>query len=340
MIDLRSDTVTRPTPEMRAAMAAAPVGDDIYGDDPTVKRLEALAAQVSGKEAALFVCSGTMGNQVAIMSHTRPGEELIASVHSHVLVHECGGHARLSGLSAVSCQEAHGVSAKAVASLVRDREDIHNPMTSLLCLENALGDGRVVPLEHMWAAAEKARELGLKVHLDGARLFNAAASLGVEAREVAAPADSVMFCLSKGLCAPVGSMLCGSREFIARARRNRKVLGGGLRQAGVLAACGLIAIEEMTKRLPEDHENARWLAHELAQIPGVLVDADSVHINMVFFDVSKEGFENEAFVAYMKENGVLINGDKNRHYRFVTHHDVNREGLQKAAELVKGYLSH
>lgn len=338
MIDLRSDTVTKPTPEMRAAMARAPVGDDVYGDDPTVNELEALAAQMSGKEAALFVCSGTMGNQLAIMTHTRPGQELIASVNSHVIVHECGGYARLSGLSAALCQEEHGVSAQAVASLAREKGDIHAPITSLLCLENALGDGRTVPLTHMWAAAEKARELGLRVHLDGARLFNAAVSLGVTAREVAAPADSVMFCLSKGLCAPVGSMLCGSREFVDRARRNRKVLGGGLRQAGVLAACGLIALKDMTRRLEEDHKNAQWLAGKLADIPGVSVDPDSVQINMVFFDVKKEGFEDKAFVDYMKNSGVLINGDARHHYRFVTHHDVDRQGLQKAAELMRNYL--
>lgn len=202
MIDLRSDTVTRPTAAMRQAMATALVGDDVYGDDPTVNELEALAARVTGKEAALFVCSGTMGNQLAIMSHTRPGEELIAAKDSHVLVHECGGHARLSGLSAAACQEERGVSAQAVRRLVRDREDIHNPITSLLCLENALGDGTVVPLLEMQAAADAAHELGLKVHLDGARLFHAAVALGVDAKAVAAPADSVM--LVQGAVRPGG----------------------------------------------------------------------------------------------------------------------------------------
>lgn len=339
MIDLRSDTVTRPTPAMREAMANAPVGDDVYGDDPTVNALEALAAEVSGKEAALFVCSGTMGNQLAIMTHTRPGQEMIASVHSHVIVHEQGGHARLSGLSAALCQEPRGVSAAAVAALTRDASDIHNPPTSLLCLENALGNGTVAPLDHIRAAADAAHQRGMQVHLDGARLFNAATALGVPAKEVAQGADSVMFCLSKGLCAPVGSMLCGTRDFIARARRNRKVLGGGLRQAGVLAACGLIAIRDMSRRLHEDHANAKALAGMLKGIPGLAVDEAGVQINMVFFGVEKPGFEDAAFVAFMKAGGVLVNGASAGKYRLVTHHDVSVHDLKKTAALIRDYLA-
>jgi len=339
MIDLRSDTVTRPTRAMREAMMTAPVGDDVYGDDPTVNRLETLAAQVTGKEAALFVCSGTMGNQLAIMSHTRPGQEMIASAHSHVIVHEQGGHARLSHLSAALVNEPHGVSAAAVRSLFRDPQDLHAPRTGLLCLENALGDGTVVPLGKIRDAADAAHELGMKVHMDGARLFNAAAALGVPACEVAKEVDSVMFCLSKGLCAPVGSMLCGTGEFIALARRNRKVLGGGMRQAGVLAACGLLAINDMTARLREDHRNAKALAAALADIPGIRVDQDSVHINMVFFEVTKPGFDHQGFVGFLMGRGALVNGQSGGQYRFVTHHDVSRAQVTSAAELVREFLA-
>lgn len=338
MIDLRSDTVTKPTKAMREAMMTAPVGDDVYGDDPTINQLEALAAKVTGKEAALFVCSGTMGNQVAIMSHTCPGQEMIASVHSHVIVHEQGGHARLSHLSAALVNEPHGVSAEAVRTLFRNPNDIHAPKTSLLCLENALGDGTVVPLEKIRAAAEVAHELGMKVHMDGARLFNAATTLGVSASNVAKDVDSVMFCLSKGLCAPIGSMLCGTKEFILRARRNRKVLGGGLRQAGVLAACGLLAINDMTIRLDEDHRNAKTLAAMLADIPGIKVNLDSIQINMVFFEIEKPNFNHKGFVEYLHNNGVLINGLAGGQYRFVTHNDVSREQVITAAGLVREYL--
>jgi threonine aldolase len=339
MIDLRSDTVTRPTQAMREAMMTAPVGDDVYGDDPTVNQLETLAAQITGKEAALFVCSGTMGNQLAIMSHTRPGQEMIASVHSHVIFHEQGGHARLSHLSAALVNEPHGVSAEAVRNLVRDRHDIHAPRTSLLCLENALGDGTVVPLEKIRESANAAHELGLKVHMDGARLFNAATALGVPASEVAKEVDSVMFCLSKGLCAPVGSMLCGTKEFVALARRNRKVLGGGMRQAGVLAACGLLAINDMTTRLEEDHRNAKMLAALLADIQGIKVELDSVHINMVFFEVVKPDFNHQGFVEYLRKKDVLINGLSEGQYRFVTHHDVSQDQLITAAGLVREFLT-
>ncbi|MDR1970814.1 MAG: aminotransferase class I/II-fold pyridoxal phosphate-dependent enzyme, partial [Treponema sp.] len=254
-VDLRSDTVTQPTAEMREAMAAAEVGDDVYGDDPTMNRLEALAAKTMGKEAALFVSSGTQGNQVSLMTHTRPGDELIAGLASHVIHYEGGAAARLSLLGYAPVDNGdHRIYADDVRRLVRPAGDPHFPRTSLLCLENALCDGTAVPLDLMRSASEAARALGLKVHLDGARIFNAALALGVPVTELAACADSVMFCVSKGLCAPVGSLVCGSREFIDRARGNRKILGGGMRQAGVLAACGIIALEKMTGRLREDHE--------------------------------------------------------------------------------------
>lgn len=340
MIDLRSDTVTHPTRKMREAMLTSPVGDDVYGDDPTVNKLEALAAKVTGKEAALFVCSGTMGNQLAIMSHTKVGEEIITGRMSHIIQHEAGAYARLSGVSAMTVDT--GKNGCITAQDVRDNIralDIHHPVSALLCLENPMSDGTVVPLETIRAAAEAAHEAGLMVHMDGARLFNAAAALSVPANEAVKDVDSVMFCLSKGLCAPVGSMLCGKKDFIARARRNRKVLGGGLRQAGVLAACGIIAIEEMTKRLVDDHGNAKYLAALLSDFEGIRIDRASVQTNMVWAKIDKPGFEDTDFVEYLKERGVLINGDAGLYYRFVTHNDVSREDLETAANLIGTYLA-
>lgn len=339
MIDLRSDTVTRPTPAMYEAMVKAPLGDDVYGDDLTVNELEALAAEVMGKEAALFVCSGTMGNQLAIMTHTSPGQEIITALDSHVIQHEAGAHARLSGVSAMIVDTQGGtLTPEDVYRAVRT-PDLHHPVTRLVCLENALGNGEVVSLEQMTATAQAAHQAGLMVHLDGARIFNAAAALGVDVKALVKDADSVMFCLSKGLCAPVGSMLCGSREFIDRARKNRKILGGGLRQAGVLAACGLISIQQMTTRLHDDHENARALAEALSVNDKVSIDMDSLHINMVWAGIPSVVQDDAAFVAYMKEHGVLINGQMGGLYRFVTHHDVSRADVRKAADIILEYLS-
>ncbi|MDR1178675.1 MAG: aminotransferase class I/II-fold pyridoxal phosphate-dependent enzyme, partial [Spirochaetaceae bacterium] len=304
IIDLRSDTVTQPTDEMRAAMAGAEVGDDVYGDDPTVNRLEALAAKLMGKEAALFVTSGTQGNQVSVMTHIERGEEIIAGVQSHIIHYEAGAAARLSGAAyALADNPDHVVYAADVRRLVRP-SDIHFPRTSLLCLENALCDGTAVPLTTMRASAEAAWELGLKVHLDGARIFNAALALGADPRELAACADSVMFCVSKGLCAPVGSLVCGTKEFVEKARRNRKVLGGAMRQAGILAAAGIIAIEKMTKRLGEDHENAKYLGKKLAEIPGIKVNEEKIHINMVFWEAASPGFDSADFVAFLAKRNI------------------------------------
>ena len=339
MIDLRSDTVTRPTPHMRERMFTAPVGDDVYGDDPTVLKLEALAAALTGKEAALFVCSGTMGNQLAIMTHTRPGEEIILGHKCHIIEHECGAYARLSGVTASLVDTAKGgITGEDVIAHLRERDNIHHPLSSLLCLENPMADGRLVSLHLMRDAADAAHAHGLLVHLDGARLFNAAEALGVSAAEIVRDCDSVMFCLSKGLCAPVGSMLCGSADFVARARRNRKVLGGGLRQAGVLAACGLVSLEEMTARLKEDHDNARFLAEALNALPGVAVDLPSVQINMVFTRINAPGFDDEAFFNHLQNKGVLINGVSDGFYRFVTHNDVSREDLESAVAVMKGFI--
>ncbi|MDR1444139.1 MAG: low specificity L-threonine aldolase [Treponema sp.] len=337
-IDLRSDTVTLPTAEMREAMAAAEVGDDVYGDDPTVNRLEELAARILGKEAALFVPSGTMGNQLCIMTHTRPGNEIIAGAASHIVSHEAGAAARLSGVAyALADNPDQVIRAADVRRLVRPGGNVHYPRTALLCLENALGSGDVVPPAELRAAFETARELGLKVHLDGARIFNAALALGVSAADIAACADSVMFCVSKGLCAPVGSLVCGQAEFVERARYNRKILGGGMRQAGVLAACGIIALEKMTRRLGTDHENARLLGEALAAIPGVQVDREKIRINMVFWKTAIPGFDDGAFTAFMRERHIKIGGASAGEYRFVTHNGVSREDIGTVAAALRDY---
>jgi threonine aldolase len=339
-IDLRSDTVTQPTGEMREAMRNAEVGDDVYQDDPTVNRLEALAAEMMGKEAALFVPSGTMGNQVSVMTHTQPGNEIIAGLQSHVIHYEGGAAARLSGVGyALADNPDHFIYPGDVRRLVRPPDDPHFPKTALLCLENALCDGNVVPLEDMRAVSDTARDFGLKVHLDGARIFNAALALDVKVTDLAACADSVMFCVSKGLCAPAGSLVCGPREFIRRARMNRKILGGGMRQAGVLAACGMVALEKMTKRLREDHENARYLGDRLAELPGISVDKGRIRINMVFWKAGNPAFKSGDFVSFMYKKNIKVCGTLTGEYRFVTSNDVSREAVDTAVRAMKEYIA-
>lgn len=337
-IDVRSDTVTQPTEAMRRAMAEAEVGDDVYRDDPTVNRLEALAAEMTGKERALFVPSGTMGNQLAIMTHTTPGDEIIVGARCHIVAHEVGGAHRLSGVGyAIVDNPDDIIRPEDVARLVR-QADIHMPRTSLLCLENALANGCAVPIDVMDGAFRTAKEHGLATHLDGARLFNAAVALGVEAKEIAAHTDSVMFCLSKGLCAPVGSVLCGSAEFVEKARKFRKMLGGGMRQAGVLAAAGLVALETMTARLREDHDNAKRLAELLAAIPGVRVARERVEINMVFWTHSIPGFDDGAFVAFLLERGIKASPPEGE-FRFVTNNGVGRADAERLAGAVAEYVA-
>lgn len=338
-IDLRSDTVTWPTDEMRAAMANATVGDDVYGDDPTVLALEELAARVTGKEAALFVPSGTMGNQLAIMTHTRRGQEVICEENAHIFVHEVGAPAVLSGVSLRTVKSAKGyLTADEVAAAIRP-DDIHAPETGLIEVENALSTGIVMPLEEMRSIYRLAGEKKIPVHLDGARIFGAAVALNTEVKEIAACCDSVMFCLSKGLCAPIGSMLCGSADFIARAKKNRKLLGGGMRQAGILAAAGILAIEKMSGRVWEDHANAKTLAKKLLQLPGVSLDESLVQISMVFFTIDKPGFDQEKFVLQMKENGILINGAENGQFRFVTHYWIGEEQIDFVINTMKTLLA-
>jgi threonine aldolase len=288
-IDLRSDTVSWPTPEMREAMARAEVGDDVYGDDPTVNALEALAAERLGKEAALFVASGTMGNLTATLTHCQRGDEMIVGQSNHVVRSEAGGASALGGVHTyfLPIQPDGTLRLEDIERAVRDPANLHHPLSRLVWLENTQGAEGGVPLTP--AYTQSVRELcdrhGLRLHVDGARIWNAAAALGCDVKELSGPADSVSFCLSKGLCAPVGSLLVGSREFVGRARRYRKVLGGAMRQAGILAAAGIIAIEKMTKRLGEDHANARQLAAGLCQIEGIRLDLDRVHTNMIFCEL-------------------------------------------------------
>ncbi|MDX9958047.1 MAG: GntG family PLP-dependent aldolase [Spirochaetia bacterium] len=325
-IDLRSDTVTWPTDQMRKAMADARVGDDVYGDDPTVIELEALAAHLTGKEAALLVPSGTFGNQLALFTHCPRGSEVILDENCHIVQHEAGGASVIAGVQLRTVATKHGcLSAEDVASRIRGT-DIHYPPTSLVCLENAHSNGRVFSLEEMDKASGAARSAGVPVHLDGARLFNAATALGVPAADIARRADSVMFCLSKGLCAPVGSMLAGSREFIDKARGKRKIMGGGMRQAGVIAAAGLVALGPMRERLAEDHTHAKALAAGLAKLPGVVVDTDAVDIDMVYLSMNPAP-DPDKFVAYMRSKGILANPPEGGKLRFVCHYWIRDEHL-------------
>jgi threonine aldolase len=325
-IDLRSDTVTWPTEEMRKAMANARVGDDVYGDDPTVIELEALAARLTGKQAALLVPSGTFGNQLALFTHCPRGSEVILDENCHIIQHEAGGAAVIAGVQLRAVATKHGcLSAEDVATRIRGT-DIHYPPTSLVCLENAHSNGRVFSLAAMDKPVGAARAACIPVHLDGARLFNASVALGVPAADIAGRADSVMFCLSKGLCAPVGSILAGSQEFIDKARRKRKIMGGGMRQAGIIAAAGLLALGPMRERLAEDHKHAKTLATGLAMLPGVVVDTDAVDIDMVYLSMTPAP-DPEKFVTHMRSRGILVNPPEGGRLRFVCHYWIRDEHL-------------
>ncbi|MGD0860617.1 MAG: GntG family PLP-dependent aldolase [Terracidiphilus sp.] len=336
IIDLRSDTVTRPTAEMRAAMAAAEVGDDVYGEDPTVNLLERRAAEVFGREAALFVPTGTMGNQIAIRLHTQPGQEVIAESRAHILDWEMATTAVFSGcLVRAVCAERGILTWKHIEPQIRGRSTLR-AATGLIEIENTanLAGGTVTPLtvlEEIWAGA---KERKLPVHLDGARIFNAAAALGVDVRVLTRGFDTVMFCLSKGLGAPVGSMLTGSAELMERARIYRKALGGGMRQAGVLGAAGLIALERGPGRLHEDHANARLLAEALSRIEGVAIDVESVETNIVIFRLTGERSAAE-LVARLKARGILASAFGPDAIRLVTHLDVDRAACVTAAEALR-----
>lgn len=332
-IDLRSDTVTKPTPEMRAAMAEAEVGDDVYRDDPTVNRLEELAAQMLGKEAALFVPSGTMGNLLALLVHCQRGDEVIVGNRSHIYLNEAGGMSALGGIQPcpVPNQPDGTLALNDILTSIRT-EDVHHPITRLICLENTqnICGGAPLSVEYTRQVGELAQGRGLALHIDGARIFNSAAAQNVPVQELVKPADSVMFCLSKGLAAPVGSMLVGTGRFIARARHLRKMLGGGMRQAGILAAAGLISLERMTKRLGEDHARAKKLADGLRRVNGLRVDAGSPYTNMVYLNLSEDVLVSAQQVTQkMKDHGVLVDPENARRFRLVTHYWIDDEAVDE-----------
>lgn len=338
-IDLRSDTVTMPTQEMREAMYVAEVGDDVYGDDPTVLELEEYAAGILGKEASLFVPSGTFGNQLALLTHCKRGDEVILGDDCHIVAHEVGASSVIAGVQLRTLKSDRGELNPQEVELKIREDNIHYPETGLICLENAHSNGRVISLENMREIYDIASKGSIPVHLDGARLFGAAAYLGVDAKELTGCCDSVMICLSKGLCAPVGSMLAGDSRFIQKARKGRKLMGGGLRQAGFLAAAGLVALKKMRPRLAEDHENALLLGRELAKIPGIKVFSEDIHINMVFFDMSGTGFDPGRLAAEFYQRGIKINPPEDGIMRFVTHYWVGREEVLKVVKLTKEILS-
>lgn len=339
MIDLRSDTVTKPTAAMRRAMAEAEVGDDVYGEDPTVNRLEERAAEITGKEAALFVPSGTMGNTIAIKCLTRHGQEVICESRGHLLNYELSMTAWFSGCLIRAVEAPDGILTWGhIAPAIRPLGP-HAADTGCIELENThnMAGGTVYPSETVRDVCARAHALGLRVHIDGARIFNAAVACGASVRELCEPADTVMFCLSKALGAPVGSMLAGPRELIAQGRLYRKRLGGGMRQAGVLAAAGLVALEETPPRLAEDHENARLLAEGLANLRGVRV-APAPATNIVIFDIRETGMAAGELSARLRERGVLINPIGPSTLRAVTHYDVSRADCEKALEAVAALL--
>ncbi len=340
IVDLRSDTVTRPTPAMRRAMHEAEVGDDVYREDPTVNRLQAHAAEIFEREASLFVPSGTMGNQAAIKVHTRHGQEVICEERAHIVNHEMAMMAAFSGCLPRTIKAEDGIlSWDLIAPQIRGRSD-HRARTGLVELENTsnLAGGSVYPTEISDEICDRAHAAGLPVHLDGARIFNASVALGRSVVELTRKFDSVMFCLSKALGAPVGSMLVGSQAFIEEARLVRKMLGGGMRQVGVLAAAGLVALEETPKRLHVDHENARFLACGLAEIPGIKINPTKVVSNILFLDVSGTGMTSFEISKRLAAEGILANGVTPQSMRMVTHYDVDRAGCKRALQVLRQVL--
>lgn len=343
-IDLRSDTVTKPTPEMREAMAKAEVGDDVYGDDPTVNRLQAMAAEITGHEAGLFVASGTMGNLSAVLAHCQRGDEVILGKEAHTFRYEAGGISVLGGVH--SCQLPNqtdgSMALNAIEGAIR-ADDPHQPITRLIALENTHNrcGGTYQSVEYTRQVVELAHARGLKVHLDGARVFNAAAALGLPVKDLTGLVDSVTFCLSKGLSAPVGSVVCGSEQFVRKAYRIRKLLGGGMRQAGVLAAAGIVALEKMVSRLSEDHSRARTLAEGLSEIDGLVLDVGTPATNMVFMNLRDDVPMSAADVAEeMKERGVLVGVAGVRRFRLVTHCWLDDEGVEEAVAVFSNVLNN
>ncbi len=341
LIDLRSDTVSQPTPAMRRAMAEAEVGDDVFGDDPTVIRLEERAAALTGHAAGLFVASGTMGNLVAMLTHAQRGAEVILGADSHIYLNEVGGLAALAGMQAcpIPNQPDGTLRLEDIVAGIRE-EDVHHPRTRVVCLENTqnICGGVPLPPAYMRAVADLAHARGLRLHLDGARLFNAAVALSVAASDLAGPADSVMFCLSKGLSAPVGSVLCGPVDFIAEARRYRKQVGGGMRQAGVLAAAGLVALDTMIERLEDDHAHARRLAAGLRGLAALEFGPAEPATNMVYFDLRPSApLSAEQLILHLRGHGILVEGGSR--FRLVTHAWVSADDVDKVIAAFRQVLA-
>lgn len=335
IIDLRSDTVTMPTEEMRNAMANAVVGDDVYEDDPTVKELEKIGASIVGMEDALFVPSGTFGNQLAILTHTNRGDEIIAEKNAHIVIHEVGASAVIAGVHTRTVEGKLGkMDPRDVEKAIRDN-DIHFPNTGLICVENAHSCGAIIDIDNLSEIQEIGEKNGIPIHMDGARIFNAAMALKVSTKEITKHVDSVMFCLSKGLAAPIGSILAGNKEFIKKARKNRKLMGGGLRQAGVIAAPGIIALEKMIDRLEEDHKNSKYLANKINEIQGFNVKFDRNDINMVFFTIDNGIIEEEKLINSLKKKNIKINGMEDGEYRFVTNIGVSKSDIDYVIQEIK-----
>ena len=340
VIDLRSDTVTMPTPEMRQAMATAELGDDVFGDDPTTNLLQEVAAGRLGKQAAMFVPSGTMGNLLGVAVNARRGEEMIADADSHVFYYETAGAAAVCGVQIRPVPTTAGVmSPEQVTAAVRPRDDPHQPITGAVTFENTHNrhGGIVWPLEALREASEAAHAQGLRVHLDGARIFNAAIALDVSAADIAACADTVTFCLSKGLACPIGSVFCGSHEDVEEARRWRKRLGGGMRQVGVVAAAGLVALRTMVDRLAEDHANARTLGEGLAELDGVKCDLGRVQTNLVYFELDR--MPAPRFTDECRKHGLLSDWIDAHRMRFVTHYGIDAQDVQRTLEICQEVLS-
>lgn len=338
-IDLRSDTVTHPTSKMRTLMAEASVGDDVYGDDPTVILLEKTMAEILGKEAALFVPSGVFGNQVSVLTHTTRGQEIILGEYCHIIEHEAGSVALISNVQTRTLDDHLGeMDPVEVERVIRKEEDIHFPRTGLICVETAHSKGHVASLDNLKSIYEIAKKYEIPVHMDGARLFNASTYLQVDPKDLACYADSLSICLSKGLCAPMGSMVVGTKEFISKARQNRKVLGGGMRQVGILAAAGLEALE-MRKRLHIDHDNAKIFGEKLNSIKEINVDLNSIKINMIFFTINKENFNEDHFLKHLQNRNILINGHDQNLYRFVVHNYIDKERISYVIEILEEYFS-
>lgn len=335
--DYRSDTITKPTEKMRRAMYEAEVGDDVYGEDPTVKKLERLACDISGKESAMFVPSGTMGNQIAVKVHTNPSDEILLEENCHIHWYEGGGIGAISGVQSKLIKSNNGVmNIEDIRKGIRP-DDIHFPKTTLLCLENTNNKcgGTVTGLEAMSEIYKLAVDNNIKVHLDGARIFNAATYLGVEAKLIMEHCDSVMFCLSKGLCAPVGSILAGEEDFIKDARKTRKMLGGGMRQSGVIASAGIIALKEMTGRLAEDHENARALGEGLKNIRGLDVNMDTVQTNIVMCDIVKENLDSLKLKEAMSQSNVFSTYITDKRLRFVLHYHITKNDVLETLNIIE-----